>query len=123
MRKPAGIFDEEEDLDLSGFERKTEAPAAKPAAEIRAAAEAQNFQSREAKKTPQKADRRYRTGRNIPLSTKISPNANNLLYGIHDEHRDVSGNPKWTIGEILEFGLELFRKELDSKNADDTQVQ
>lgn len=114
MRKPADIF-EGEGLDLSGFEPKKE--ALKPAPEIRAAAEFQNFQSREPPKKPKKADRRYRTGRNIPLATKISANASNLLYGIHDEHRDASGNPKWTIGEIIEFGLELFRKELDKGKA------
>lgn len=118
MRKPTTIFDEEEGLDLEGFAPKPETSAPKPASEIRATAEAHNFQSREPKPPKvKKVDRRYRTGRNIPLSTKISPNANHLLYGIHDEHRDVQGNPKWTLGEIIEFGLQALQRELDSKKA------
>jgi len=115
MRKPAGIFDEEE-LDISGFAPKTEPPAPKP--EIRAAAEAQNFQSREPKPKPvKKVDRRYRTGRNIPLSTKISERCNELLYGTYEAHRDENGNPKWTIGQIIELGQEALRRELDNRKA------
>jgi hypothetical protein len=111
MRKPAGIFDDE-GPDISGFALKTESPAPKP--EIRAAAEAQNFQSREpTRKPPKKADRRYRTGRNIPLSTKISERCNELLYGTYDSHKDQNGNPKWTIGQIIELGQEALRRELD----------
>jgi hypothetical protein len=117
MRKPTTIFDEEQGLDLEGFTPK-KASTAKPEPAIISAAEAQNFQSREPKpKPPKKADRRYRTGRNIPLATKISGRARDLLYGIHDEHRDASGNPEWTIGEIIELGLDAFKRELDSRKA------
>jgi hypothetical protein len=111
MRKPAGIFDDE--LDISGFAPKTEALAPKP--EIRAAAEAQNFQSRDPKpQAPKKIDRRYRTGRNIPLSTKISERCNELLYATYEAHRDNNGHPQYTIGQLIELGLEALRRELDN---------
>jgi hypothetical protein len=115
MRDRANIFDE---LDVSGFipEPAIQKPAPEP--QIRAAAEAQNFQSREPKtKHVKKADRRYRTGRNIPLATKISANASQLLYGIHAEHKAPDGHPLWTIGQIIEFGLQAFQRELDNKKA------
>ncbi len=115
MRKPAGIFDEGDDLDISGFEKLAE--ASKPVPEIRAAAEAANFQSREPKSPAPRKANRYRTGRNIPLATKISKRANELLYGIYDEHKDLDGNPTVTIGEILERGLELYRRELGTRKS------
>ena len=113
MRDRANIFDE---LDVSGFKPEAATPQLAPEPQIRAAAEAQNFQSREPKPKPaKKADRRYRTGRNIPLATKISANASQLLYGIHAEHNDPDGHPLWTIGQIIEYGLQAFQRELDKK--------
>ena len=110
MRKPAGIFDEE--LDISGFEKKPDAQA------IKESAEKLDFRSREPKPPkPKKIDRRYRTGRNIPLSTKISERCNQLLYGTYDAHRDENGNPKWTLGQIIELGQEALRRELDKAKA------
>lgn len=115
MRDRANIFDE---LDISSFIPEPAAPKAAPDSQVRAAAEAQNFQSREAKpKAVKKADRRYRTGRNIPLATKISANASQLLYGIHAEHKDPEGHPLWTIGQIIEFGLQAFQRELDKNKS------
>ena len=111
MRKPAGIFDEE-DMDISGFEKKPDPQA------IKEAAEKLDFRSREAKPAkPKTIDRRYRTGRNIPLSTKISERCNELLYGTYDAHRDENGNPRWTIGQIIELGQEALRRELDKAKA------
>lgn len=116
MRDRADIFD---DLDVSGFLPEPATPKATPELQIRAAAEAQNFQSREPKPKSVKAtDRRYRTGRNIPLATKISANASQLLYGIHAEHRDSDGHPLWTIGQIIELGLQAFQRELERKRAE-----
>ena len=115
MRDRANIFDE---LDVSGFMPEPVAFKPPPEPQIRAAAEAQNFHSWEPKPKPaKKTDRRYRTGRNIPLATKISANASQLLYGIHAEHKDPEGHPLWTIGQIIEFGLQAFQRELDKKKA------
>jgi hypothetical protein len=104
---------------VSGFLPEPATQKLNPELQIRAAAEAQNFQSREPKvKSVKTTDRRYRTGRNIPLATKISANASQLLYGIHAEHKDPEGHPLWTIGQIIEFGLQAFQKELDRKRAE-----
>lgn len=117
MRDRANIFDE---LDVSGFKPEPATPKLAPEPQIRAAAEAQNFQSREPKPKPaKKVDRRYRTGRNIPLATKISANASQLLYGIHAEHNDPEGHPLWTIGQIIEYGLRAFQRELDKKKVEE----
>lgn len=116
MRDRADIFDE---LDISGFGPEPAPQTLAPDLQIRAAAEAQNFQSREPKpKSVTPSDRRYRTGRNIPIATKISANASRLLYGIHAKHKDPEGHPLWTIGQIIEFGLQAFQRELDEKKAE-----
>ena len=118
MVERAGVF--EEDFEVSSFAPKKPAKREEPEPEaVRAVSESVSFKSREpAPKTPRKPDRRYRTGRNIPLATKISARARDLLYGIHDERRDSDGNPEWTIGEIIEFGLEAFKKELEAQKAE-----
>ncbi len=112
-KTPATIFDEEESLELSGFEKR---PVRSETTEkVVAAAEAVNFTSREPRsKPPKKADNHYRTGRNIPLATKISTNANDLLYSIRAEHK---AKENWTLGQIIEFGLQAFQRELDSKKS------
>jgi hypothetical protein len=106
-KQPAGIFDDE-DLDISGFERKTEAPA-KPEPAIIAAAEAQNFQSREPKPKPVKAAParrgKWKTGRNVPFAVKVSQPCNDGFYRIADEH-------DWTMGLTLEKALAALEREL-----------
>ena len=110
-KQPADIF---EDMDISGFEPKVESPT-KPTPEIRAAAEAQDFQSREPRSKPtKKQDRRRRTGRNIQLSAKISERAQEFLDEIYEAHR---GKENWTIGQILEFGLEALKRQLEEGRA------
>ena len=113
MAERAGLFEEAQDIDVSGFTPKKPVRAEPPPEAVREVSEKVNFRSREASpKPPKKADRRYRTGRNIPLATKISANASNLLYSIHDEHQ---GKENWTIGQIIEFGLEAFKRDLDRR--------
>jgi hypothetical protein len=72
----AGVFDTEDDLDVSGFAPKAvDRPAAKPE-QVRAVSEAAQFQSREPKRaaapvtSAKREPRRYRTGRNTPLNIK-----------------------------------------------------
>ena len=81
---------------------------------IREASAKAGLVSREpAQKKSKKLDRRRRTGRNIQLSAKISERAQQLINELYDKNRDSEGNPKWTIGQILEFGLEAFKRELE----------
>ncbi len=114
MAERAGLFEDGGDIDLSGFTPKKSVKA-EPAEAVRAVAEGANFQSREpAPRPPNKVDRHYRTGRNRPLATKISQQAEKLLYSIRDAHKDTEN---WTLGEIIEYGLQAFQRELDSSKA------
>jgi hypothetical protein len=109
-------FFQNDEPDLSDFSVQKTKPVLPPEI-VRDMSEKAGFQSREPKpsRTTKKADNRYRTGRNILLSAKINKRTNELLYGIHGEHRDNDGNPTMTIGEILERALELYRRELDNQ--------
>jgi len=106
-KQPAEIF---EDMDLSGFERKSDPPAKPLAPEIRAAAEAQNFQSREpakpklSKAAPARKGN-YRTGRNTPFSAKVSLECNNGFYAIAER-------TGWTMGLVLEKAQAALEREL-----------
>lgn len=103
------------ELDVSGFAPKQ--PARQPEADLDAIREASakaGLVSREPspKKKPLKnLDRRRRTGRNIQLSAKISERAQKLLDEIYEAHRDKEN---WTIGQILEFSLEAFKRDLEN---------
>ena len=109
----AGIFEEGEDLDLSGFTKKpTMSEPVVP--EIRQVSEKLNFQSREPAKPKQR--RYHRTGRNRPLATKIDEVSETRLYRIYDNYKDTE---KWTIGEIIGLALEVFERELDKGKAEE----
>src|SRR6478752_9160634 len=106
MAERAGLF--EEDLDLSQFTprepAKTEQP---PREDVRAVAESAKFQSREPGTSPkQRQQRRYRTGRNIQLNTKVTMSTRDGFYEISDRYN-------WVLGETLERALEALRRELE----------
>lgn len=70
--------------------------------EIKQAANAAGFQSREATpKTAQKQTRRRRTGRNAQLNIKTTPETIDTFYRI----ADANG---WGLGETLEYALTLL---------------
>lgn len=101
-------------LDISGFAPKQPIKPETSMEAIREASAKAGLVSREpAQKKLKKLDRRRRTGRNIQLSAKISERAQQLINELYDKNRDSEGNPKWTIGQILEFGLEAFKRELE----------
>jgi hypothetical protein len=104
MAERAGLF--EEDLDLSQF--APHKPAEYPPAEaVRAIAEGAKFQSREPMKaTKQRHQRRYRTGRNIQLNTKVTMSTRDGFYEISDRYN-------WVLGETLERALQALRRELE----------
>ena len=110
MAERAGLF--EEDLDLSQFAPRKPAKAEQPAPEaVRAVAEGANFQSRESvqpAKQPQR--RRYRTGRNIQLNTKVTTSTRDGYYEISDRYN-------WVLGETLERALQALRRELEKESA------
>jgi len=102
------------ELDFSGFTPKQPASQPeRPIEEIREASAKAGLVSREPPRKPiKKLDRRRRTGRNIQLSAKISERAQGMLDDIYETNRNPDGTAKWTIGQILEFGLEAFKREL-----------
>ena len=109
MTERTGLFDE--DLDLSHFTphkpAKTEQP---PPEAVRAVAEEAKFQSREPVKTPKpRQQRRYRTGRNIQLNTKVTLSTRDGFYEISDRY-------DWVLGETLEKTLQTLKRELEKKD-------
>jgi hypothetical protein len=113
-RKRASIFEEPEELDVSGFTAKAgQAPAPTPEA-VREVSESAKFRSREPAKRapavapappPKRQQRRYRTGRNIQFNAKISQETLDTLYTISDRQ-------SWVLGETLEHALAALQREL-----------
>jgi hypothetical protein len=109
----AGVFDTDDDLDVSGFAPKKPEQSAKPAApeEVRAVSEGSSFRSREpAARKPQttrykREPRLYRTGRNIQLNVKVRQETLDAFYEISDQQ-------DWVLGETLEHALEALKREL-----------
>src|SRR5438105_563537 len=106
MAERAGLF--EEDLDLSQFTPQKRAKSEQPPPEaIRTVAEGAKFQSREPlKAAKQRQQRRYRTGRNIQLNTKVTISTRDGFYEIADRYN-------WVLGETLERALQALRRELE----------
>lgn len=110
----AGVFDTEDDLDVSGFAPKpVNRPAAKPE-QVRAVSEAAQFQSREPRRGPPLAStdkrerRRHRTGRNIQLNIKARADAIDAFYAIADQHG-------WVLGETFERAIDALQRELTTQ--------
>ena len=103
------MFEEGEDLDLSGFVPKKSAKAEPQAEAIKAVSETANFKSREpaAPKPPTKADRRHRTGRNEQLNVKVDDRTFRLFYEIYDTHREKQG---WVQGQVIEQALQALQE-------------
>ena len=115
MPERAGLFDGEDDFDVSGFNAKSpekEAESTMPAAEaIRAVSEASNFRSREPVPVPtKKPQRRRRTGRNLQLNLKVAAETYKTFYQIADSHG-------WVLGETLERALAALKRELACKDS------
>jgi hypothetical protein len=106
MAERAGLF--EEDLDLSQFTTQKPAKVEQPSSEaVRAVAEGAKFESREPVKAPKaRQQRRYRTGRNIQLNTKVTTSTRDGFYEISDRYN-------WVLGETLERALQALRRELE----------
>ena len=109
MPERASLF--EDDLDLSQFTPHKPAKAEQPPPEaVRAVAEGARFQSREPAKTPsRRQQRRYRTGRNIQMNTKVTISTRDGFYEISDRYN-------WVLGETLERALQALRRELEKES-------
>lgn len=102
------------ELDVSGFSPRQPAKQADVEAINEASAKAGLVSREPQKKRLKKSDRRRRTGRNIQLSAKISERAQETLDEIYENNKNPDGTAKWTIGQILEFGLDAFKRDLDN---------
>ncbi len=108
----ASIFEEPDELDVSGFKPKA-APDVTPSPEqVREVSEAASFRSREPKSTtpptpppPRREQRRYRTGRNVQFNIKASQDTVDEFYAISDRQG-------WVLGETLEHALVALQREL-----------
>lgn len=120
-KRRAGLFEQDDDLDLDGFgPRPPEAAAAAAAEQVRAVSEAARFRSREPRAraaadegraavspsglAPMRAPRRHRTGRNVQLNIKVRPEDLETFYAIADREG-------WVLGEVLEHALAALLRE------------
>ena len=113
----ASIFDEADDLDLSGFTPKAKKDAAAPPADVvRAVSETANFRSREVAapaQTPPPAEkrlaRRFRTGRNVQFNAKVSQETVDAIYAV------TEARPGWVLGYTIERAIAALQRELESE--------
>lgn len=118
MAERAGLF--EDDFDLSQFTPHKPAKSEQPPADaVRVVAESVRFQSREPASVVRREQRRYRTGRNIQLNTKVTTSTRDGFYEISDRYN-------WVLGETLERALQALRRELEQEkptpdNTDDAR--
>ena len=107
----AGIFDLEDDLDVSGFAPRAAGRSAVKPEQVRAVSEAAQFQSREPRSDAAPATltkrepRRYRTGRNMQLNIKARTEAIEAFYAIADQHG-------WVLGETFERAIDALKRDL-----------
>jgi hypothetical protein len=95
-KQRASLFDagDTEELDVGSFTPKTSVDAGAPKPEqVRAVTQAAQFVSREpavpkSAGKVKRAQRRYRTGRNVQLNAKVLQETRDLLYEITDATKD-----------------------------------
>jgi len=116
MADRAGLFNDKDDFDVSGFAPKkppTAAASSAPPAEVVRSVSEGAFQSREAiDAVPQSIrtlrQRRRRTGRNLQLNLKASATWMEAFYKISESER-------WTLGETFERAIAALQRELLQK--------
>jgi len=115
-KERSSIFEDSDDLDVSGFAPKSAPqPDAIPPERVRAVAEASRFPSREAKASQpaapspaKRAPRRHRTGRTQQFNARTTPEVVEAFYAIADQQN-------WLVGETLEHALAALRRELEGQ--------
>jgi hypothetical protein len=115
-KERSSIFEDSDDLDVSGFAPKS-APAtdAIPPERVRAVSEALRFPSREGKANQsappspaRRVPRRHRTGRTQQFNARTTPETVEAFYAIADRQG-------WLVGETLEHALAALRRELEGQ--------
>lgn len=108
----AGLFDDDDPLDVSSFAPKSSAAPGVSSDQVRVAAEGANFRSREpqpAAPPPEKRPpRRYRTGRNVQLNVKARAEVIETFYTIAD-------GQGWVLGEAFEQAVAALERELAAR--------
>jgi hypothetical protein len=110
----AGIFDTEDELDVSGFAPKSPGERAARPEQVRAVSEVANFRSREARPPVPKPieamtepvprePRRYRTGRNTQLNIKARAEVIEAFYTLADRGG-------WVLGEAFEHAVAALER-------------
>lgn len=108
MSDRASIFGDT-DFNVDEFKPKPADKKAPAAEAVRKVAEAAHFPSREPA-APVAAQqgregRRYRTGRNVQMNVKVTPETLERVYKVADAH-------EWVLGEVLERAMIALEKEL-----------
>jgi hypothetical protein len=112
----AGIFDIEDEVDVSGFAPKSPPERAAKPEQVRAVSEVANFRSREARPPEPKPiqammeplrrePRRYRTGRNTQLNIKARAEVIEAFYALADREG-------WVLGEAFEHAVAALERNL-----------
>jgi hypothetical protein len=115
-KERSSIFEDTDDLDVSGFGPKSAPQSdAMPPERVRAVAEASRFPSREAKASqpaepiPAKhVPRRHRTGRTQQFNCRTTQACYDGMYAIADQQG-------WLIGETFEHAFAALKRELEGQ--------
>lgn len=109
----ASAFEDDGEIDLTGFGPKVHAEEGAPAEKVKVIAQQSKFRERDVPPPPPAGEgvrqpRRYRTGRNRQINIKASDETIQRLYAI----ADAEG---WVLGETLERALEALQREIDGR--------
>jgi hypothetical protein len=113
-KERASIFQDTQEIDLSGFSAKSQEESRAPAPEkVKAVAKAANFPSRESspaspKPIKTRTARIYRTGRNVQFNVKALRDTVDTFYAITDKQG-------WVLGETLDRAVAALQRELDAR--------
>jgi len=109
----ASIFDDDAELDITGFAPRPAEKLIAPPDKVKIIAEAANFVSREPRRQtsplqPVKPEiRRHRTGRNQQINIKATAHAIERFHKIADSNR-------WVQGDTFERAIVALERELAS---------
>ena len=109
-RADLGFAAELDSFDPSDWEETSTNKKTRPG-DVKAAAEASGFMSREANSTaqPKQPRRRRTTGRNQQLNIKARAETIKSFYSVADSNG-------WGLGETLEYAVELLKENFGRKN-------
>jgi hypothetical protein len=114
------LFEEDGDLDLSGFSPKAgTAQTAVPAETVRKISEEGGFPSRAGMPTNTLPVARYRTGRTVLLNARVTQRARDrfseIVEGERARYEAGEISHRVTLGEVVERALAALDREIGSK--------